>query len=306
MPVALAAVVVLTVLIVTGIRQSSSANMVMVMITLFSLIFFVVAGAPLAVRRAPENFFAEFGDTSFGGARGVLHATALMFVAYTGYGRIATLGEEVKDPARTIPRAVIITLIASMVLYLGVASVGLATVGAAALGEAARRDVAPLPFIAAQSGVPGAETILTVGALTAMLGVLLNLLLGLSRTGLAMGRRGDLPTSVAAISPRTGNPTTASWFVACLIAGLILLRDLRLTWSFSAFSVLIYYAITNLCALQIETHQRRYPRWIAYSGLAACLVLAFWVDWHVWLVGCGLLLVGFVWHALARRRNRVT
>lgn len=299
LPVALVALGALTIIALAGIRRSSTANIVIVSVTLLSLAFFVAAGLPTALTNAEIHLSSLFTGSRDGG-RGLLQATALMFVAYTGYGRIATLGEEVKQPRHTIPRAVIATLIASMVLYVSVAFVGLGTVGAAAYGEATRQQVAPLEIIASGFGIPGAGTILAVGAVTAMLGVLLNLLLGLSRVLLSMGRRGDMPGAVAAVSQRTSVPWIATLVVAAIIGGLVLLGDVRLTWSFSAFTVLIYYALTNLCALRLRPEQRLFPIWPAWCGLAACVFLAFWVDWRIWMTGVGLIIIGCFWQTVAR------
>ncbi|MGI9519568.1 MAG: APC family permease, partial [Pirellulaceae bacterium] len=167
---------------------------------------------------------------------------------------------------------------------------------------ATRQQVAPLQVIASGFGIPGAGMILAVGAMTAMLGVLLNLLLGLSRVLFAMGRRRDMPVTMAAVDPSTGVPRVATLVVALVIGGLVLLGDVRLTWSFSAFTVLIYYAITNLCALRLQPRQRLFPIWPAWCGLAACVFLAFWVDWFIWLAGLGVIALGMVWHEVSVRR----
>jgi APA family basic amino acid/polyamine antiporter len=136
-----------------------------------------------------------------------------------------------------------------------------------------------------------------------MLGVLLNLILGLSRVALAMARRGDLFRVVAIVNERGTTPYWAVLAVGALVAGIAVVGDVRTTWSFSAFSVLIYYALTNLAALRMPAGERRYPRFVAVVGLSACLALAFWVDRTVWIVGLGLVAVGLVWHAVARRRR---
>ena len=297
LPIALASLGVLTIVALIGIKRSNTTNILIVVVTLLSLLFFVVAGFPLAVSnlRGTSSYFYQAPHDGYA----LLRATALMFVAYTGYGRIATLGEEVREPHRTIPRAVIATLIVSMLLYLSVAFVGIGTVGAEAYGDATRRDAAPLEIIAASFGVPGAGSILAVGAMTAMLGVLLNLLLGLSRVLLAMGRRGDMPRACAAVSVTTGVPWMATLVVSGIIAGLIMLGDVRLTWSFSAFTVLVYYALTNLCTLRLTPEQRLFPIWPAYCGLVACLFLAFWVDWYIGLAGVALIAIGMVWQSIA-------
>ena len=124
---------------------------------------------------------------------GLLEATALMFVAFTGYARIATLAEEMRNPERTIPSAIIATLVVSALLYISVAAVAIAAIGPQSPAEAVRTDVAPLVAAARTFDLPAAHTIVTIGAITAMLGVALNLILALSRVVLAMGRRADMP-----------------------------------------------------------------------------------------------------------------
>jgi APA family basic amino acid/polyamine antiporter len=305
--VALGAVIVLTLVVLSGIRRSNVTNIVIVSITLASLLFFILAGLPVVVDAGWSNYIpffwpAEGTEEGFSGyLQALLHASALMFVAYTGYGRIATLGEEVRDPRHTIPRAIIFTMILTLLLYTSVAVVGIGAVGAEGLSAATRALVAPLEVAARSFPVPFSAQILGIGAITAMLGVLLNLLLGLSRVLLAMGRRGDMPPAVARLNQAGTTPTVAVVVVGVTIALLALTGNVKTTWSFSAFTVLIYYALTNLAALRLAPGERLYPRWIAWMGLGACLFLAFWVPWEIWAVGLALLVVGLLWHLVAQR-----
>jgi APA family basic amino acid/polyamine antiporter len=204
-----------------------------------------------------------------------------------------------RDPARTIPHAIIATLIASAVLYIAVGAVGIAAIGPCALAEAARTEVAPLVVAARTFGIPGAGSIVAIGAMTAMLGVLLNLILGLSRVLLAMGRRGDMPGRLAEV-PESGSPVAAILAVGIAIAALALIGNVKVTWSFSAFTVLIYYAITNLAALCLPKAKRLYSPLFAWVGLAACLLLAFFVEREIWMIGLGLIAAGLLWHWIAR------
>ena len=135
----------------------------------------------------------------------------------------------------------------------------------------------------------------------ALVSVLLNLLLGLSRVALAMGRRGDLPEATGRINESTNVPAVATVLVAVVIGGLVCVGDVKLTWSFSAFTVLIYYAITNLCAIRLKPEERLYPAWISCLGLLSCLSLAFFVEWRVMLTGLCLIAFGLVWKAVAAR-----
>jgi APA family basic amino acid/polyamine antiporter len=137
-----------------------------------------------------------------------------------------------------------------------------------------------------------------------MLGVLLNLLLGLSRVLLAMGRRRDMPSLFARLNEAGMTPTSAVIAVAVLIGGLALIGDVRTTWSFSAFTVLIYYAITNLAALFIPPEGRIFPKWISVAGLIGCLSLAAFVEPGVLLVGLAVIVLGVGWHLVAARLRR--
>ena len=305
-PLALASVIVLTVLVLTGIRRSNAVNTIIVSLTFAALAVFIIAGLPSALREAPTNFANFFEMTGEGGTlRTLLHATALMFVAYTGYGRIATLGEEVVRPKETIPRAIITTLLTTMVLYTLVALVGVGAVGAEGL-SAPQNAAAPLELAAQTFGLPLVPQIVALGAITAMLGVLLNLILGLSRVLLAMGRRRDMPAALGRLNAEGTTPTYAVLVMGTFVALLTLVGDVKTTWSFSAFTVLIYYAITNLAALFIPAEGRLFPRWISVAGLIACAGLAFFVEPAIWALGLGLIIVGLIWHFIAHRlRTRI-
>ena len=299
---ALGAVAALTGLVLAGMRRSNRANMVIVGVTLATLVFFVLAGLRATMADGAANLRPFFGglDTATPVWRRLLEATALMFVAYTGYGRIATLGEEVIEPRRTIPRAIVVTLAVSMSLYIAVGVVGIGGAGVGAFAGEEGGRAAPLESAARVFGVPGAGWVLAVGAVTAMLGVLLNLVLGLSRVALAMGRRGDLPRVFASVTAG-GNPTASVVGVGVVIAAMAAAGDLKLAWSFSAFTVLVYYAITNLAALRLAREDRLYPPLISWVGLAGCVGLAFWVEPRVWAGGLAVLGAGLLVRRLAGR-----
>lgn len=304
--VAAGAVVALTAIVLGGIRRSNLANILIVSVTLGSLALFIFGGLGEALRRGAENlspFFESPAEDGRPALARLLEASALMFVAYTGYGRIATLGEEVRAPRRTIPRAIIVTLGTSMVLYMGVGLVGIAAAGASALGVAGTAEAAPLVVVARGFDLPAVGAILSIGAITAMLGVLLNLILGLSRVALAMGRRGDLPAVFSRLSTRHATPAPAVLAIGVIILGLVIVGSIKVAWSFSAFTVLIYYAITNLAAIRMPRAQRLYHPAIAWVGLAGCLGLAFWVEPRIWAVGLLLLGAGLTGRWWLRRRR---
>lgn len=297
-PLALGTVLVFTMLVVSGIRRSNIANTVIVTVTLLALLVFVAAGLPLVEGR---NFQPLVPPDSQSPVRAILQASALMFVAYTGYGRIATMGEEVREPRKIIPKAILITLLVSMLLYMAVSFVAIGTVGAQSLSQGTLEYATPLEATAHTFNLPAVPQLVAIGAVTAMLGVLLNLLLGLSRMLLAMGRRGDMPRVVARLNKTSTTPTNAVIVVGVVIGGLVLVGDVYLTWSLSAFTVLIYYAITNLAALKLKASERLFPSVIGWVGLAASLFLAFWVETQIWVLGLLLILVGTGWHFILGR-----
>jgi basic amino acid/polyamine antiporter, APA family len=301
-----------TVMVAGGIQRSNRANRLIVGFTLVALAAFVAAGFPAALEllvgsgaAGPAGGPSEPGSgVAPGAATGGLslgplfHATALLFVAYTGYGRIATLGEEVRAPGTTIPRAIWITLGTVALLYFAVAVVALGALGAEGFARATSETAAPLQAAAASLGIPGIPALVALAAVTAMLGVLLNLVLGLSRVALAMGRRGDLPHGLARVHTTSGSPRNAVLLTGAVILALVLVGDVRATWSFAAFAVLIYYGVTNLAALRLPPEMRLYPRWVAVVGLAGCLFLAFQVDRAAWGGGLVALALGLGWHRL--------
>ncbi|MCA9840209.1 MAG: amino acid permease [Trueperaceae bacterium] len=291
--IALGAVLVLTLTVISGLKRSNLSNTIMVAISVLSLGLLILWGLPRSIS-ASQSVFTLSSSLDWSA---FFYASALMFVAYTGYGRIATLGEEVKNPETTIPKAMITTLVVTMILYGLVAFVAVSLLGAGPLA-AASKTAAPLEAVARTLNFPFLPQILALGAMTAMLGVLLNLLLGLSRVLLAMGRRGDMPRLFARLNQAGTSPTPAVIAVATVIAALVLIGNVKLTWSFSAFTVLVYYSITNLAALRIAKEKRLFPSWVSWLGLLSCLTLAVFVEARVLVWGlvsiAAILLLFFV------------
>lgn len=297
------AAVAITAFVAGGIRRSNRGNVVVVAVALTGLALLIGFSGPAVVPEGLDRFtpFLPEGGGTGGRAGPLLHGAALMFVAFTGYGRLATLGEEVREPRRVIPRAIGVTVVVVTLLYLGVAAAGVGVLGAEAFGEAASRTAAPLEVVARALGVPLLPQAVAVAAAAAMAGVLLNLVLGLSRVLLAMARRGDAPGFLGRIDARRASPVASVWACGLAVAAVALTGDVGLTWSFSAFTVLLYYALTNLAALRLPPASRLFPRWIPAAGLIGCLGLAFWVERQVWLAGLALLGLGVTGHLLRRR-----
>jgi APA family basic amino acid/polyamine antiporter len=275
--VAVAAVVALTVVNYRGIQKSALLTRVIVALVL------AVLGAVVVVIFGfgdADGSRLALGDDA--GVRGVLQAAGLLFFAFAGYARIATLGEEVRDPARTIPRAIPIALGIALVVYAVVAVAVLSELGSAALASAS----APLADAVRAAGLSWMEPVVRVGAAVAAVGSLLALILGVSRTTLAMARDGHLPRGLAAVHPRFNSPHRAEVVVGVVVAVVAATVDVRGAIGFSSFAVLLYYAIANASAFTLGR------RVIPVIGLAGCLLLAFLLPVSSVLVGAAVVAVG--------------
>ena len=284
---AVAAVVALTAVNYAGIQKSALLTRVIVALVLAVLAAVVVV--ILGFGDADGTRLALGDDVSIGG---VLQAAGLLFFAFAGYARIATLGEEVRDPARTIPRAIPIALGITLVVYAVVAIAVLSELGSTALGSA----TAPLAEAVRSAGLPGFEPVVRVGAAIAALGSLLALILGVSRTTLAMARDRHLPHGLAAAHPRFGSPYRAEVVVGVVVAAMAAVVDVRGAIGFSSFAVLLYYAIANASAWTLGA------KVIPALGLAGCLLLAFSLPLSSVLVGAGVVTIGAVLYWLRRRQ----
>jgi basic amino acid/polyamine antiporter, APA family len=200
----------------------------------------------------------------------VVVAVVLLFFAFAGYARVATLGEEVVDPARTIPPSRAPGPGIVLAVYAVVAVAALLAVGPVALVAAA----APLAEALAAGRLAELEPVVRVGAAVASLGVLLSLQAGLSRTGFAMAANRDLPGALAAVIPASRCRTGPSWPWPRWVAVALLAVDLRGAIGFSSTLVLVYYGVTNAAAWTLGPAGGRWSRWRAGAGLAGCLLLA--------------------------------
>jgi basic amino acid/polyamine antiporter, APA family len=299
-PLAFAAVVAMTAVNYFGVAKTAAATRVIVAFVLGCLVLVVFAAA-----FGGQAELARAKPTTTGGVHGILQAAGFLFFAFAGYARIATLGEEVADPARTIPRAIPLALGITLFVYAAVAVTALLAVGAEGLARA------PAPLLAAMAGGrwSALSPAVRIGATVASLGVLLSLLAGVSRTAFAMAGNGDLPKPLASVHPRYRIPDRAELLVGAIVAIVVLLVDIRGAIGFSSFAVLVYYAIANASALTLRRDEIRPPRAIAAGGLAGCALLAFSLPLSSVLAGGGLLAVGAAVYAIRRSlgsRKRTT
>ncbi|MEU8519812.1 amino acid permease [Streptomyces sp. NBC_01216] len=287
--VAVAAVVALTALNYGGVHKSALVTRLIVALVLAVLAAVVVAA--LVSEAVEPGRLTPGPDVTPGG---VAQAAGLLFFAFAGYARITTLGEEVRDPARTIPRAVPLALGITLVVYAAVAVSVLAVLGPEGLAA----SPAPLADAARTAGASWLVPVVTVGAAVAALGSLLSLILGVSRTTLAMARDGHLPAPLAAVHPRFRVPHRAELAVGAVVAVVAATVDVRAAIGFSSFGVLVYYGIANASAWTLGPRARP----LAVCGLLGCGVLAFALPLTSVLAGLGVLAAGVVAHAATRGR----
>jgi APA family basic amino acid/polyamine antiporter len=286
--IAVAAILVLTAINYTGIQKSAVATRIIVAVVLTAL-----SAIAVVALTAPSSDFGNLRIGADASVHGVLQGAGLLFFAFAGYARIATLGEEVRDPARTIPRAIPLALVIAMSVYAVVAAAALAVLGSQRLAHSA----APLADVVRVAGSAGFEPVVRIVAVMAALGSLLSLILGVSRTTFAMARDHCLPQQLSAVHPRFKTPYRAEVVVGVVVAVVAGATDVRSAIGFSSFAVLVYYAIANASAWTLG------GRVVPSFGFIGCLVIAIALPLNSVLLGTAVLLVGTVAYAVRRRRS---
>jgi basic amino acid/polyamine antiporter, APA family len=286
--IAVGAVLALTAVNYTGIQKSALVTRIIVAVVLAAL-----AAVAVVAFTAPSTDFGRLDIGADASAHGVLQAAGLLFFAFAGYARIATLGEEVRDPARTIPRAIPLALGIALIVYAVVAVAALAVLGSQGLAHSA----APLADVVRAAGAAGFTPVVRSVAVIAALGSLLSLILGVSRTTFAMARDHYLPQQLSAVHPRFKTPYRAEVAVGVVVAILAGTAEVRNAIGFSSFAVLAYYAIANASAWTLG------GRIVPTVGFIGCLVFAFALPLNSVLLGTAVLLVGTAAYAVRHGRS---
>lgn len=310
-PAALLLVVAVTVLNAAGITRTAAATAVIVAAVLAVLVLVVVVvgsappGVGAVVDAASGAGGAGGGDGAGGAGAGptpvaVLQGAGLLFFAFAGYARIATLAEEVRRPSVTIPRAVVIALSAALVVYAAVALVLLRALGSAGTAASQR----PLVDAVEAAGAGWLAPVVAVATGVAASGALLALVAGIGRTSLAMAREGDLPRALAVVDARRGVPLRAELVLAAVVGVLVLTVDLRGVIGASSFGVLVYYLVANVAALTQTGEHRRWPRVLPVLGAVACVALVVTLPLASVVAGAGVFAVGVLGRLVVLRRRR--
>jgi APA family basic amino acid/polyamine antiporter len=315
-PVAVSSILVLTALNIVGIKQSSIFNAVLVLLKLSALGLFVIIG----FSHLDFSLYEPFAPN---GISGVLGSAALIFFAYTGFGRPATAAEEVKDPKRTIPRSIILALALSSVVYIlvGVVSVGLVPYQKLASSSSPLSDAVRYGI-----KIEWLQTFVSFAAILATISVLLTAVMGVSRVSFAMARDNMLPRFLGRTHRRFSTPYIAILVGGAAMAILPAISGLKETANVTNFGSLVAYAVVNLCAIIImlakkkknlhrhdsdddsnsrQAHVTTLVRIVIPSlGLISCISLLYFLSATSWLVGISWVAVGILYFAIRRRKQR--
>lgn len=298
--VAVSAAATLTLLNILGMKQSTFVNNILVVTKIAILIFFITVG----LGRISLQNYSPFLPNGFAG---VLQGAAFIFFAYLGFGRIATVAEEVKTPQRTLPLSILLALATSMILY--------ALTGFTAVGLLNYRTLAnsgsPIADAAGMTGSQSAVFLISIGALIATASVLLTSLLGLSRVSFAMARNGQIPKFMTKLHPKFGTPYVSILIMGAVMVPLVLFADLRQTAAISSFSLLFTHVFLNYSAIKLrkkipdaKTFKAPFYPLTASLGLVSCLILMFSLPIESWIVGAIVAFLSVICYLIANNKGK--
>lgn len=291
-PLAISAVLILTTINCLGIHKTAFVTKVIVCTVLLSLLVIVFA----ASTSGTIDINRLSGWTLHSGVSGILQSAGILFFAFAGYARIATLGEEVIEPRTTIPKAIVFAFGITFCVYLLVFTSAILTVDITELASAK----APLSLVVESSQRAPLVAVTRLGACLASMGVLLSLMAGISRTIFSMASNADLPSYFSAIHPKRKVPHRAEIAVGGIVAAVLIFADLRGAIGFSSFAILIYYAIANVASFTLPHTQRLWPRWMSVAGFLGCVVVACYLPLTSVIGGAIVFSIGALLYKLLR------
>ncbi len=295
-PLAIGAVLLLTFVNYLGVRKTAFVTKILVCVVLASLGLVAI----VSLGGGSADISRLSGWTDRGGVTGILQSAGIMFFAFAGYARIATLGEEVISPQKTIPRAILVALAITLLVYISIITITVLCVDIAELANAK----APLVLAVESGAFSYLSPVVRIGACFASLGVLLSLMAGISRTTFAMAANRDLPQWFSVVHPIHKVPHRAELAVGIIIALVVGVADLRSAIGFSSFAILVYYAIANVAAWTLKPEQRRWPRWMSVAGVFSCGIVAINLPLVAVVGGIILFGLGLLIYFLSHRDSR--
>jgi len=290
--VALVLCLIFTLVNYVGVRQSANLNNVLVVSKILILLLFILLGLSFLN-------VGNFSPFTPKGVSGVLEGTALIFFAYGGYARVTTVAEEVKDASRTIPRAILLALVLSTILYVSISLVAVGLVGSQRLSQSG----SPLADAISVTGSSVAVWLVSAGAMIATASVLLMSILGVSRMTFAMARNKQLPEFLNRIHPRFRTPHYAVWVTGVLSAILVFVGFYRVV-AVGTFALLFDHALVNLSAIRLRAENRRYPVFVSIVGFLLCLTLLVFLSSDAWIIGVAGLTIGSLYYGLVFKSRK--
>jgi len=283
---------VFTALNLVGARESTRVNNILVTIKLAVLAFFVVFGV-LHVNVVNLSPFVPFSS-------GVLYGSFFIFFAYGGFARVSVIAEEVKDAKQNVPRALLVSLGISMVVYILVGLVAVGLLGSVGLAGSS----SPLTTAIEVTRSSLAVQVVAVGGLVATASVLLTAILGVSRMAYSMARRNDLPSALARLHSRFLTPYYTIVISGALMAALVLFLDLTHVVAISTFALVFNYSITNIAAYKLKNNNKFVNKVLPLLGLATCILLLAFIllaSTDAWIVGVVFLIAGTFYYAVRKK-----
>jgi APA family basic amino acid/polyamine antiporter len=281
-----------------GAKDSARINNVIVLAKMTILVFFIVFGA-LFIK--PGNL-APFQPLQ----GGVLLGAFYIFFAFGGFARITTLSEEVEDPLRNVPKAIMLSLAISTVFYILVGVVAIGMVGSSGLAS----SNSPLEYAMGASNNNLAITLVVIGGLLATSSVLLTSILGVSRIEYSMALKREFPRAFTRLNESSGIPYVAVMATGATILVLALTGDIVSVIAIATFCQLFYYALTNISAARLVKGGKKFPPYIPILGTVACvsmLVLVLFISPWAGLGGVLCLMAGsmiFLILSSQRKKNQ--
>jgi APA family basic amino acid/polyamine antiporter len=272
-----------------GTKQSSTVNNILVVIKVLILCIFVLITIFYV---QPSNFSQMFPN----GFSGIIAGTGIIFFAYLGFGRVATVGEEVKNPEKNIPLSILLALGISAVLYFLVSYTAIGTIGYIGLSHSA----SPLADAITITGNSFAVWLISIGGIVAAASVLITTILGASRVVFAMARNKQLPEFIAAVHPTFETPYVSIIIMGLLMALAAFIGDLKQTLSLASFSLILSHMLVNYAALKLDKNKQKFkapfrpiPQLL---GIISCGILTISLLQDIWAMAFGVLLAGIVFY----------
>ena len=269
-----------------GVRQSVLINNFLVVAKLLILAFFIILG----LAHINSSNFTPFAPFQVG----VFYGACYIFFAYGGFARVAVIAEEVKDAKRNVPKAILLSLAISTIVYVLVGVVAVGLIGASKLSDP---NSPALTHAINATGNATAVYIVSAGGLLATASVLLTSILGVSRMAYAMARRKDIPQALSKLHSKYSTPYYSIWIIGALMALLVLLIDLTKVVAISTFALLFYYTLANASAIRLKVQKRLYPRFVPVLGAITCLALLIFILFaspQAWIIGAAGLATGMI------------